>query len=128
MIGGSQRAEVLSRRLDQWLWFARLIKSRSVAGRLCAEGAVSVNQAARKPNHLIRVGDIVVLPQGRFRRTVRVLGLGMRRGPPTEARQLYEEAATPARLSTLAPDWTPLLADNEPEDDAPEAYAGRSPP
>lgn len=113
MTGGGQRAEVPSRRLDQWLWFARLIKSRSSAGRLCAEGAVSVNQTARKPNHPIRIGDIVVLPQGGFRRTVRVLGLGARRGPATEARQLYEEAAPPTRLLTVAPDWTPLLLENE---------------
>lgn len=104
--------EVPSRRLDQWLWFARLIKSRSSAGRLCAEGAVSVNQAARKANHPIRIGDIVVLPQGRFRRTLRVLGLGARRGPASEARQLYEEAAAPTRLADLAPAWEPLLAES----------------
>ena len=69
-------------RLDQWLWFARFVKSRSLAARLCAAGAVMVNGAAvKKANHPIRLGDIVVLPQGGWQKTVRVLALGMRRGP-----------------------------------------------
>jgi ribosome-associated heat shock protein Hsp15 len=94
---------------------------------LCADGTVSVNQAAvRKPNHLIRIGDIVAAPQGAFRRTVRVLALGARRGPAIEARQLYEEAAAPLHLSSLTPQWSPLLADNEPGSDSPAADAGRS--
>ena len=37
-------AELSARRLDQWLWFARLLKSRSLAARLCAGGAVLVNE------------------------------------------------------------------------------------
>ena len=119
MIAGDRSTETSSRRLDQWLWFARLVKSRSLAGRLCAEGTVSVNQAAvRKPNHAIRTGDIVIVPQGPFRRTVRVLALGTRRGPALEARQLYEESAAPVLLSEPAPEWTPLLADPESESDA----------
>lgn len=109
------------------MWFARLIKTRSLAGRLCADGAITVNQVAvRKPNHLIRIGDIVVAPQGAFRRTVRVLAFGARRGPAIEARQLYEEAAGPVRLSTLAPEWSPLLADDEPASDRAAADTGRS--
>jgi ribosome-associated heat shock protein Hsp15 len=116
---GDRSTETFSRRLDQWLWFARLVKSRSLAGLLCTQGAVWVNQAAvRKPNHSTRIGDIVIVPQGPFRRTVRVLSLGTRRGPAIEARQLYEESATPVRLSELAPEWTPLLADPEPASDA----------
>jgi ribosome-associated heat shock protein Hsp15 len=116
---GDRSTETSSRRLDQWLWFARLVKSRSLAGRLCAEGAVSVNQAAVcKPNHATRIGDVVIVPQGPFRRTVRVLALGVRRGPAIEARQLYEESAAPMRLPEPALEWTPLLADPEPESDA----------
>jgi ribosome-associated heat shock protein Hsp15 len=103
-------------RLDQWLWFARFVKSRSLAARLCAAGAVAVNGApARKPNQSVRVGDVVVLPQGGWQRTVRVLALGVRRGPATEARLLYEEAAAALRLSDFAPGWEPLLAEEPAE-------------
>jgi ribosome-associated heat shock protein Hsp15 len=118
LIGDESPTEASSRRLDQWLWFARLVKSRSLAGRLCADAAVRVNHAAvRKPNHPIRIGDVVIVPQGPFRRTVRVLALGARRGPAIEARQLYQESAAPMRLSEPALEWTPLLADPEPGKD-----------
>ncbi len=103
-----------SRRLDQWLWFARFVKSRSLAGRLCAAGAVTVNGVAvRKANHAIRAGDVLVVPQGAFFRTVQVLALGERRGPASEARLMYEETAVPVRLAELAPAWMPLLMDDD---------------
>ena len=110
MRGGGDSAGVATRRLDQWLWFARLVKSRSLAARLCVAGAIVVNGvAARKSNHMLRIGDILTVPQGAFWRTVRVLSLGVRRGPASEARELYQETAAPVRLSDLAPAWTPLL-------------------
>jgi ribosome-associated heat shock protein Hsp15 len=101
-------------RLDQWLWFARFAKSRSLAARLCAAGAVTVNGSpVKKANHPIRMGDVVVLPQGGWQRTVRVVALGIRRGPAPEARLLYEEAAVSVRLADLAPAWMPLLGGDE---------------
>jgi ribosome-associated heat shock protein Hsp15 len=106
-----------SRRLDQWLWFARLAKTRSLAARLCAAGAITLNGlAVKKPNRIIRVGDIVVAPQGPYRRTLRVVALGQRRGPAVEARQLYDEVAAPARLKEEAPAWEPLLAEVDGKD------------
>ncbi|HUC11279.1 MAG TPA: RNA-binding S4 domain-containing protein [Stellaceae bacterium] len=105
-----------SRRLDQWLWFARLVKTRSLAARLCAAGAVTVNAVAiRKPNHMVRIGDAITAPQGAYRRSLRVRGLGWRRGPATEARLLYEEIAVPVRLTELRAAWEPLLIDQDPE-------------
>jgi len=97
-------------RLDQWLWFARFAKTRSLAARLCTAGEVAINGATvKKPNQTVRVGDVVVVPQGGWRRAVRVLALGLRRGPAVEARTLYEEAALAAPLRDTAPDWVPLL-------------------
>ena len=114
MTADSERTKA---RLDQWLWFARFAKSRSLAARLCAAGAVAVNGSpVKKPNHLIRIGDVVLVPQGGWQHTVRVTALGMRRGPAAEARLLYEEAALSVRLSDLAPVWMPLLGADEPED------------
>jgi ribosome-associated heat shock protein Hsp15 len=101
-------------RLDQWLWFARFAKSRSLAARLCAAGLVSVNGVAvRKANHAVRVADIVVVPQGGWQHTARIVALGTRRGPALEARLLYEEIAPAQRLAEMAPEWLPLLADDE---------------
>ena len=64
----------------------------------------------------MRVGDVIVLPQGAWQRTVQVLALGARRGPATEARLLYEEVAPAMRVSGLAPGWVPLLGGDEPSD------------
>jgi ribosome-associated heat shock protein Hsp15 len=103
-------------RLDQWLWFARFAKSRSLAARLCAAHAVAVNgKPVKKPNQTVRVGDFVVVPQGGWQRTVRVLALGLRRGPASEARALYEEAAA-APLRAAGPEWVPLLEADDPAD------------
>ena len=107
---GGASTDISGRRLDQWLWFARLVKSRSRAARLCVTGVVTVNgMAVRKPNHMLRIGDILAAQQGAFCRTVRVLSLGIRRGPTSEARNLYEESTAPVHLSDLVPAWTPLL-------------------
>jgi ribosome-associated heat shock protein Hsp15 len=104
------------RRLDQWLWFARLVKSRSLAARLCAAGAVTLNGVpVRKPNHIVRIGDAIAAPQGAYQRTVRIVALGSRRGPATEARLLYEEIGMRVRLSDLAPAWVPLLQKGDAE-------------
>jgi ribosome-associated heat shock protein Hsp15 len=104
---GPERAKA---RFDQWLWFARFVKSRSLAARLCSAGAVMINgSTVRKANQAVRIGDVIVLPQGGWQLTVRVLALGVRRGPATEARTLYEEAAAASRLRDIEPGWVPLL-------------------
>jgi ribosome-associated heat shock protein Hsp15 len=110
---GSEKTSFTSRRrLDQWLWFARFAKSRSLAARLCAAGAVAVNgTAVQAASHAVHIGDIIVVPQGPYCRTVRVLALGLRRGPAAEARDLYEESNGPVRRSE--PAWTPLLGDED---------------
>ena len=110
-------AERTKTRLDQWLWFARFVKSRSLAARLCAGGAVAVNgYPIKKANHLVRIGDVVVLPQGGWQRSVRVVALGLRRGPAAEACLLYQETAAALRLADLAPAWVPLLGDGDLQD------------
>jgi ribosome-associated heat shock protein Hsp15 len=113
--GTATESERAKTRMDQWLWFARFAKSRSLAARLCTAGAVSVNgTAAKKPNQTVRVGDVVVVAQSGWQRTVRVLGLGIRRGPAVEARTLYEEAAAALRLRDTVPEWIPLLEADAP--------------
>lgn len=102
-----------SRRLDQWLWFARFAKSRSLAARLCAQGAININGVAvAKANHAVRLGDVVTLPRGSWQRTVEVLALGVRRGPASEARTLYRETGS-VRRADPATAWEPLLLAEE---------------
>ncbi len=81
-------------RADVWLWRARFFKSRSSAAKLIEEGRVRHcrNQAqARldKPARLVKPGDELVFAFGGRAVAVRVAALGLRRGPPAEARALY---------------------------------------
>ncbi len=97
-----------TQRLDKWLWFARFVKTRSLAAKLCSRGSVSVSgEPALKPNHSLRIGDELAVTQGRFVRRVTVLSLGDRRGPAAEARLLYAEPQPPVLLAQ--DDWQPLL-------------------
>jgi ribosome-associated heat shock protein Hsp15 len=98
-------------RLDKWLWFARFAKTRSIAARLCVEGAVTIGGAIMlKPGHPVRVGDVLTVRQARLLRSVTVRALGARRGPPAEACRLYDEVAPPLSLRAAeAAAWVPLI-------------------
>ena len=79
-------------RLDRWLHFARLFKTRTIAAEAVGGGGIRINgQPCRKPGHVLREGDMLtVAAHGRVR-VFRVLILGERRGPASEAACLYEE-------------------------------------
>ena len=84
-------------RLDKWLWQARFCKSRGVAARLIAEGAVRVNAVrVTKPATVVRVGDGLSFALAGRVRAVRIRAVGTRRGPAPEARTLYDDLDDPA--------------------------------
>lgn len=88
-------------RLDIWLFRARFFRSRSLAVAMLAGGVARLNgQRVSKPGALVAAGDVLTFPQGDRIRVVRVLALGLRRGPAAEAQALYQDldAATPGRL------------------------------
>ncbi|WP_198378108.1 RNA-binding S4 domain-containing protein [Neoroseomonas rubea] len=84
-----------AQRLDAWLWCARLRKTRADCARMIEAGAVRINrQPTEKPHARVRPGDVltIALGSGEAGRIAvwRVLALAARRGPPSEARALYE--------------------------------------
>ena len=92
-----------SLRLDKWLWHARFFKSRSLASKFCQSGRLRVNgEPTAKAHHGVRAGDVLTFPMGAHVRVVRILALGVRRGPAPEARALYEDLAPPE--ARAAPD------------------------
>jgi ribosome-associated heat shock protein Hsp15 len=79
-------------RLDKWLWQARFFKTRAIAASLVASGHVRVNGTpVSRPGRDISPGDVLTFPQGARIRVVRVLALGQRRGPATEAQALFSD-------------------------------------
>lgn len=82
-------------RLDKWLWQARFCKTRAIAAELVSLGRVRVNGTpVSRPGRDICAGDVLTFPQGSRIRVIRILALGQRRGPATEAQDLYTDLDT----------------------------------
>jgi len=85
-------------RIDKWLWFARIVKSRTLAAKLVTEGRIRVNSARiESPAKGIEPGDVLTIALDRDVKVLRILANGQRRGPYPEARLLYEEIGGPTR-------------------------------
>lgn len=85
-----------SLRLDKWLWFARVVKSRTLAAGLVEAGKVRVNRVkVEKPSHAVRVGDVLTVTVGQRVRVFEIAALGVRRGPAPEAQALYVDRTPP---------------------------------
>jgi ribosome-associated heat shock protein Hsp15 len=79
-------------RIDRFLFFIRLVKSRTLAQAVIDTGHVRIDgKRVAKPSEEVRLGSIVALPLHDQVRILRVLALPLRRGPPSEARACYEE-------------------------------------
>lgn len=86
---GPDKGEV--QRLDKWLWFSRVLKSRTLAAQMVTDGKVRINRArVTKPSHTLRRGDVLTIVMRGSVKILKVLAPGHRRGPPPEARLLYE--------------------------------------
>lgn len=100
-------------RLDKWLWHARFAKSRSIAAGLVSGGHLRVNgQKAQKTAQPVGPGDVLTIALGAGVRVVRVLAIGVRRGPASEAQTLYEDLTEPAAPSPAAPAQTAPVYEN----------------
>lgn len=92
------------RRLDKWLWFARVVKSRTLAAGLVEEGKVRINRERTiKPSQSVRVGDVLTIAVGPRVRVLEVKALGSRRGPAPEAQALYADRSPPMTATAPQP-------------------------
>lgn len=86
-------ADGASLRLDLFLWWARLAKTRSVAQALAESGSFRIDGRRIERAHCpVRVGDTLTFVHASTRvRVVRVLALPTRRGPAPEAQACYAD-------------------------------------
>ena len=96
-------------RIDKWLFFARVVKSRSLAAKLASAGRVRINRdKATQAADQVKPGDVLTITLDR-----RILDLSgarsraSRRGPAEEARMLYEDLSPPPAPKDEAPSPTP---------------------
>jgi len=82
-------------RADLWLFRARLFKSRSLAARFLEAGGVRLQrgssvQRLERASASVKPGDVLVFVRGDTPVQLRILALGERRGPASQAQALYE--------------------------------------
>jgi ribosome-associated heat shock protein Hsp15 len=79
-------------RLDKFLWFARIVKTRALAQALAQGGRIRLNGRLVDRAHApVRPGDVLSFAQRGAVRVLRIDALPGRRGPAAEARAHYCE-------------------------------------
>lgn len=83
-------------RVDKWLWYARILKTRTLAANCVKTGKVRVNQEKiSSPSRNLVPGDVLTVTLARQIKILKVVELGTRRGPASEAQLLYEDLSPP---------------------------------
>ncbi|HST37182.1 MAG TPA: RNA-binding S4 domain-containing protein [Allosphingosinicella sp.] len=86
-----------SLRVDKFLWFARIVKTRALAQAMAEGGRMRLNSRRVDKAHVpVRVGDVLSFAERGQVRVLQVEALPARRGPPAEARTLYSELTSEA--------------------------------
>ncbi|MGN6375690.1 MAG: S4 domain-containing protein [Sphingomonas sp.] len=82
-------------RLDRFLWYARLAKTRPFAQTLAAAGRLRIDgRPVDRPAAPVRVGNVLTFADHRGRvRAIRIAALPARRGPAAEALACYVDLA-----------------------------------
>jgi ribosome-associated heat shock protein Hsp15 len=83
-------------RLDKFLFFARAIKSRTLAQKFIESGAVRVNSERTDRSDLkVGAGDVLTMALRDRIIVWRIVDPGTRRGPASEAQGLYQDLSPP---------------------------------
>ncbi|MBY0582365.1 MAG: RNA-binding S4 domain-containing protein [Sphingomonas sp.] len=83
-------------RIDRFLWFARLTKTRTAAQALASAGGLRLDGRRIDRAHVpVRVGSVIAFMQADRVRIVRICALPIRRGPPGEAQAMYDDLSNP---------------------------------
>lgn len=97
-------------RIDKWLWYARVVKTRSLATKLVQAGHVRVNKTKiNTASHTVSADDVLTISVHNRIKVLKVVALGERRGPASEAALLYEDLSPPppkrddAKMNTKTP-------------------------
>ena len=105
-----------SRRIDQWLWFARFFKTRTLASQNVIAGHIRLSRNGNvvrieKSNTPIMPGDQLTFMLGPHLKIIEIVNIGERRGPAREAQLLYEDLSPPPQPKSERPF---PVADREP--------------
>ena len=83
-------------RVDKWLWYARIVKTRSLAQAIIKSGKVRLNTVRiGTPSQSVGPEDVLTVTRDRQIKILKVRAVGERRGPAPEAQKLYEDLSPP---------------------------------
>ena len=79
-------------RLDRYLWFVRLAKTREIAQDMAAQGRLRIDGRVIDRAHApVRVGNVLTFVKAGSVRVLQIEALPLRRGPAAEAQACYRE-------------------------------------
>ena len=92
-------------RLDRFLWWTRLAKTRTVAQGIAADGRLRITgrPTARAPA-AVRGGDVLTCACNGRIRVIRVEALPHRRGPAPEAQGCYTDLLAATEAANVSQD------------------------
>ena len=81
-------------RLDRFLWWTRLAKTRSIAQGIAADGRLRIDgRPVDRAHAAVRIGNVLTYASGTRVHVLRVVALPARRGPAPEAQACYADLA-----------------------------------
>ena len=94
-------------RLDLYLFYIRIFKSRNLATKFIISNRLRISgQVTQKPHKLISIGDVLSLPIQDYVKILKVVDIPKRRGPFSEALNYYEDI-TPLKTQENKVNVTP---------------------
>ena len=79
-------------RLDIYLYYIRIFKSRSIATKFVLTNRLRISgQVTQKPHKMISVGDVLTMTINDNIKILKVLDIPNRRGPYSESLNFYED-------------------------------------
>jgi ribosome-associated heat shock protein Hsp15 len=84
-------------RIDKYLVFVRLVKTRSLAQKLVEDRHFRIDGRTIERAHTeVKVGNVLTFPLNDRVRVIRIEALPTRRGPAPEAQACYTDLSPPA--------------------------------
>ena len=84
--------EKKSLRLDTYLYYIRIFKSRSIATKFVLTNRLRISgQVTQKPHRMISIGDVLTMTINDNIKILKVLDIPNRRGPYSESLNFYED-------------------------------------
>ena len=96
-------------RLDIYLYYIRIFKSRSIATKFVSANRLRISgQITQKPHKMISIGDVLTITINDNIKILKVLEIPNRRGPYSESLNFYEDI-TPIEFIPQKENHKPII-------------------